>query len=149
MSETAEATKTKTPIHLWIVGVVTALWNAMGAMDYVMVELKNKDYMSEFTQAQVDFVTNYPVWIVAAWAIAVWGGLAGSVLLLMRKRLATKVFLVSWGAMVITTFYNYALSNGMEVFGSTGHLIFSSVIFLVALGLVFYARSMERRGVLR
>ena len=149
MSETPESETTKTPLHLWIVGVVTVLWNAMGALDYLMVELKNEAWMSSYSQAQVDFITNYPMWVVAAWAIAVWGGLAGSVLLLMRKRLATKVFLVSWGAMVLTTFYSYVLSNGMEAFGDAGTLIFSSVIFLVALGLVFYARAMERRAVLR
>jgi hypothetical protein len=121
----------------------------MGAMAYVMVEMKNEAYMSEFTPEQVDFVSSYPVWLVAAWAIAVWGGVLGSVLLLLRKHLAMSVFLVSWGAMAVTTFRNYVVSNGMEVFGSAFDLTFSAIIFLVALGLVFYARAMQKRGILR
>ena len=68
-------------------------------------------------------------------------------LLLMRKSLAVPVFVAPMAAMVITTFQNYVLANGLEVIG-TGGLVFSSVIFLVALGLVFYARTMRDRGVL-
>ena len=147
-AETSAEEVPATPIHLWFVGGVALLWNAMGAMDYVMVEMKHEGYMSEFTPEQVEFVTSYPMWMVSMWALAVWGGVLGSILLLMRKPLATKVFLVSWVTMVVTTFYNYVISNGLEVFGTPAHLTFSAIIFLVALGLVFYSRAMERRGVL-
>jgi len=58
------------------------------------------------------------------------------------------VFLVSFVAMVITTFHNYVLSNGMEIFGDVGSNVFTAVIFLVALGLFLYARAMDKKGVL-
>ncbi|MCP4895894.1 MAG: hypothetical protein GY906_02880, partial [bacterium] len=35
-----------TPIHLWIVGVLALLWNAMGAFDYLATQLKLEFYMS-------------------------------------------------------------------------------------------------------
>ena len=28
----------KTPVHLWIVGIVTLLWNALGAANYLMTQ---------------------------------------------------------------------------------------------------------------
>jgi hypothetical protein len=87
--------------------------------------------------------------VEGAWAIAVWGGVLGSVLLLLRRRLALPVFAVSFVAMVLTTIHNYFLSDGLEMMGGGGQLAFAAVIFLVALALVFYARAMAARGVLR
>ena len=145
MSETLE---TKTPVHLWIIGVVALLWNAVGAVDYVMTQTKNEAYMGQFTAEQLEFFYGLPMLIVAAWAIAVWGGVLGSVLLLLRKRLAVWVFLVSFIAMVITSIHNYGLSNGLEAIGDPFALVFSAVIFVVALLLYLYSRNQMLRGIL-
>ena len=117
MSETPDAGTHTTPRHVWVVGGIALLWNAFGAMDYVMTQTKNEAYMSSFTPEQLEFFYGFPAWVVAAWAIAVWGGVVGSVLLLVRKRFAVQAFLASLIGMVITTFHNYVLSSGFEVAG--------------------------------
>ncbi len=137
ISDIEQAGDAQTPKHLWVVGIVTVLWNAGGAYDYVMSQTQNESYMSAFTPEQLEFFLGFPAWVVAAWAIAVWGGVLGSILLLMRKSLALPVFIASLVAMVLTTFQNYVLSNGLEVSG-TGGLAFSAVIFMVAVALVFH-----------
>ncbi len=137
-----------TPRHLWVVGVIALLWNAVGAMDYVMTQTRNDAYMSSFTPEQLEFFYGFPAWVVAAWAIAVWGGVIGSVLLLSRKRFAVQAFLVSLTAMVITTIHNYVLSDGFEIMGDPFALLFTAAIFLAAVALLLYARAMQRRGVL-
>ena len=136
------------PRHLWVIGGIALLWSAMGALDYVMTQTKNEAYMSGFTPEQLAFFYGIPRWVVAAWAIAVWGGVLGALLLLLRRRLAVWVFLTSLLAMVVTTFHNYLLSNGMDVNGDAFSLGFTVLIFLIALGLFLYARAMDRRGVL-
>jgi hypothetical protein len=35
----------RTPVHLWIVGILSLLWNAMGCFDYVMTRMRNTDYL--------------------------------------------------------------------------------------------------------
>jgi hypothetical protein len=112
-----------------------------------MTQTRNESYMSQFTPEQLDFFYGFPTWVVAFWALAVWGGLLGTVLLLLGKRLAAPVLLGSLLAMVVTSVHNYLLSNGLEVSGGAG-LAFSGLIFLVALGLWVYARAMTRKGVL-
>jgi hypothetical protein len=136
-----------TPWHLWVVGILAVLWDSVGAFDYLMTETRNESYMSQFTPEQVEFFYGFPAWVVAFWALAVWGGLIGAVLLLLRRSLATPVLLGSLMAMVVTSIHNYALSNGLEVSGGAG-VAFSGLIFLVALALWMYARAMGRRGVL-
>ena len=148
MSEIQESDTRQTPWHLWVIGGIAVLWNAMGAFDYVMTQTGNEAYMSGFTPEQLAFFYGFPPWVVAAWAIAVWGGVLGALLLLLRRRLAVWVFLISLVSMVITTFHNYFLSNGMEVSGDAFSLIFTAAIFLIALALFLYARAMHKRNVL-
>jgi hypothetical protein len=139
----------KAPWHIWVVGVVSLLWNSVGSMDFVMTQTRNKAYMSAFTPAQLDFYYGFPIWIVAAWGIAVWGGVLGSLSLLIRKRQAVHLFFLSLICMVLTSIHNYALSNGFEIMGGMRALIFGATIFVIGVLLLVYARSMRKRGVLR
>ena len=148
MSETRETDVESTPWHLWVIGIVALVWSAMGAMDYVMTQTKNEAYMSGFTPEQLSFFYGIPAWAVATWAIAVWGGVLGALLLLIRRHHAVWVFLASLIAMVITTFQNYVLSNGMEIMGDPFSLGFTATIFLFALAFFLYARAMRKRKIL-
>ncbi len=148
MSEDQAISRGRTPWHLWVVGVLAVPWNAMGAFDYLMTQTRNEGYMSQFTPEQLEYFYGFPAWAVAFWAIAVWGGVLGAVLLLLKKKLAAPVLLVSFLSMVVTTIYNFGLSNGMEIMGSPGALAFSAAIFVVALLLYLYARGMTKKGVL-
>jgi hypothetical protein len=140
-------TRTATPVHLWIVGAVSLLWNLVGAYDYLMTQTQNEAYMARFTPEQLEYFYGFPMWVETFWALAVWGSVLGSILLLLRKGLAVPVFAVSFVSMVITAVYNYGLSNGLELMGGSA-LVFSLVIFVIALGLFLYARAMRARTVL-
>ena len=139
---------TRVPRHLWIVGGLSLLWNAIGALDYSASQLRIEAYMSQFTPEQLAYFYAFPAWAVAAWAIAVWGSLLGSLFLLLRKASAVWLFGVSIVAMVLTGIYSYVLTDGLALMG-TGGAIFTAVIWLIAFSLYFYARAMVRRGVLR
>jgi len=142
-------TRIHTPWHLWAIGVIGLLWNAMGAFDYVMTQTKNAPYMEMFTPEQLEYFTTFPTWVVASWAIAIWTAVLGSVLLLMRRRLAVFAFSVSFVAMVVTALHNFVLSspNMIDISG-VGAGVFSLAIFVVSALLLLYARGMRRGGVL-
>jgi len=137
----------KAPVHLWIVGIVSLLWNAVGAFDYLATKMRLDFYMSQFTAAQLEYFYSFPTWVVAAWAVGVWGALLGSLALLLRKALAVLLFGASILGLAVSSVYNFALTNGMEIMGSEGAM-FTGVIWLIALFLFFYARAMAKRGVL-
>ena len=148
MSDTQGNTSSNTTWHFWVIGIAALLWNCLGALDYVMTQTQNEEYMSQYTPEQLEYFYAFPAWLVADWAIAVWGGVLGAILLLAKKQLAVPVFLVSLIAMVISVLYTYGISNGMEVVGDAFSLVFTAVIFLIALALFLYARRMRERGVL-
>ena len=45
--------------------------------------------------------------------------------------------------------YNFVLTDGVAVMGVGGAVIFSAVIFAIAVALYLYARRLARTGVLR
>lgn len=137
----------RAPVHLWIVGVLTLLWNLMGAFDYLATELRFDAYMSQFSQEQLDYFYGFPWWAVAAWAIAVWLALAGSITLLLRRKWAVCLFGTSFLGLIVTTIYNFGLSNGAELMGP-GAVIFTAVIWVVAIFLVLYSWWLTKKGVL-
>jgi hypothetical protein len=137
----------KTPVHLWIVGVLALLWNTMGAFDYLASRLELEFYMSQFTPEQLAYFTSFPAWMVSFWALAVWSAFAGSIGLLLRKKWAFWAFAVGCASMLVTTIYNYGMTNGAEIMGATG-TIFTVVIWVIELFLLWYSWSMAKRGVL-
>ena len=100
----------KAPWHLWVIGIVTLLWNAGGAYDYLMNQTKNEAYLAMMTPEQIAYFESYPTWTVAVWAFGVWGAVLGSVLLLLRSRFALWSFVASFAGMVVNMAYGQPFS---------------------------------------
>jgi len=149
MSTTTDVT-IRTPWHLWLVGVIAVLFNAIGVFDFVMSMAQGASYLASagLTPAQIAHFQEMPGWMTAVWAIGVWGAMVGSVLILLRKKLAFPVFAVSLAAFLVNQLYTYVLTDGGEIMG--GQIAITSVV-IAALLLFFmwYSGLMARRGVLR
>ncbi len=103
---------TKTPVHLWIVGGLSLLWNCFGGYDYVMTQTSNAAYLAKCsTPEQRAFFDSFPLWMEATWALGVWGALAGSVLLLLRSRHAVTAFAVSLAGLALSTLWQFGFSG--------------------------------------
>lgn len=140
----------KAPIHLWIVGILSLLWNAGGAFDYVMSQTKNAGYMAQLSPEQAAFLDNLPTWFEASWAVGIWFSIAGSILLLLRSRFAVGAFLLSLIGLIVSSVYTYGLAEQRTVEeGGMAAIIFSIIIPVVLVLLLIYARRMNRKGVLR
>jgi hypothetical protein len=146
--ESNQAGRAAAPGHLWLVGILALLWNAMGAWDHWLTVTDPAVAMADQPPEMLEYVEAMPTWAVSAWGIAVYSAVLGSLLLLLRKRLAGPLFILSFVAMLATNVYTYVLSDGMQLHGSTGQLAFAAAIFVVALLLVVYTRAMCKRGVL-
>jgi hypothetical protein len=142
-------TTIKTPVHLWIVGGLSLVWNAFGAFDFLMTQAQSGAYMAQFTQEQLTYFYGFPAWADGAWALGVWGSVFGSIGILVRRRWATWAFGVSIVGLVGTTLYTMVLTNGTAIMGGVGSLIFSAIIWALTIALFVYARNMAAQGVLR
>ncbi|WP_337658494.1 hypothetical protein [Sphingorhabdus sp. Alg231-15] len=140
--------KPATPWHLWVVGVIAVIWNSGGAVDYTMTQMRNESYMSAFTPEQLDYFYAFPAWADAVWALGVWGAFIGSLLLLLRSRHAVVAFGISLVGLLGSTIYQMTVDMPVSLI-TPGIWIFTAAIWLSVILLIWYARMMTNKGVLR
>ena len=152
MATTAEG---RAPLHLWIVGILALLWNAWGGYDYVMTRMRDTEYLTSMMpgvdpNALLAYVDAYPIYAQIGWGLGVWGGVLGSILLLMRSRDAVWAFAASLLGMALSFGYMYLLAGPMPGQEDAGIMAyFPLVIVIVGIALLLYARAQHRNGVLR
>jgi hypothetical protein len=150
MTEAAQAKSSATPWHLWVVGVLGVLWNGFAAYDYVMTNTGGEAYLRSMnvSEEMIAYVMAMPSWMTAVWAIGVWGGLVGAVLLLLRMKWAVHVFAASLAAFLTSLVYYYVLSNGLEIMGAAS-LGLNGAILAGCIFFLWYAWFATKRGILR
>jgi len=150
----ATAVQSRTPIHLWIIGGIAALWGAFGGYDYVMTRMRDTNYLAEMMpgvdpNAFLDWIDGFPICADFGWGLGVWCGLIGAILLLMRNRYAVWAMGLSLLGAVLGLGYQIALAPPPPACADGPMFtIMPYVIILVAVALFAYARGMEKKGVL-
>lgn len=139
----------KTPMHLWVIGIVMILWNSIGCFDYTMTQTRNPEYLAQFSSAQLEYFNSFPAWADAAWAFGVWGAIAASILLLFRSRLAFYTYIISLGGLIISSGYHLFSGVELDTIGGVGGLIFTGLLYIIAIGQLFYSKNMIDKNVLR
>jgi hypothetical protein len=137
--------RARTPWHLWAVGAVTLLFNAMGAFSYTATRLGMLAELG-MTPEQIAFISGFPVWANAVWALGVWGALAGSLLILLRSRWAVWAMVVGTVGLVGTTLFSYVIADTPPEMQAPA---LDLTIWAVTLFLLVYAIRMTKGGVLR
>jgi hypothetical protein len=140
----------KAPWHLWLIGVIAALFNSIGVFDFVMSLAQGAKYQASagMTPDQIAHYQQMPNWMMVVWAVGVFGAFLASILLLLRRKLAWPVFVLSLAAFLVSLIYTYILTNGGAVMGQQ-MAITSAVIALLLVLFSGYSRFMAVRGVLR
>ena len=144
-----QAVSVRAPAHLWIVGFLSLLWNAFGCYDYFMTETANQAYLSKFPADVIAYSNSLPGWTTAFWAIGVWGGLAGAILLLGRSRYSVWAYALSFIGAVVGLGYQMFMTQ-MPASMSQGMMKFMPwLIILIAAFQLWYSWSAEKKGALR
>lgn len=136
------ASGVKAPWHLWLVGVLGALWNGFGCYIYTMAMIRDPETMASAPPEMVAAFEAAPAWSNGAWALGVWGGLAGSLLLLARSRFALHCFAISLLGLIGTTTYELSWDVPADE-------VQRLAIWAAALVLLGYSWTMRKRGLLR
>ena len=138
--------KPATPTHLWIVGVLSLLWNLFGCYDYLMSELSPASYFASMgmNAESAAYMAALPAWLIGFWALGVWGSLVGSLLLLARSRHAVTAFALSlFGLAVSQLTQAFLLHPPQPAPVGLTLTIWSALVFFL-----IYARSMAAKRVL-
>ena len=129
----------------WAGAIASLLFMAFGCMSYVMHVTLDPATLPIDQRAVMEAL---PVWMTAAFAIAVWVGLAGAVMLLLRRKLAEPLLLVSLVAATVQ-FSAYFLHGPLRDATSPDSLAIPIVIILLVWTIYWFARHSRQRGWLR
>ena len=142
----AQGNTPRTPWHLWVIGILGLLWSLMGVMSFLLTQMRVEAVMSRFPPQQRAYFESFPLWIVALWAINVFGGVIGCLLLLARKRPAVQALVVSAIATLAYNLGGLFLLGGMQVMRETDGVWLTFVPIVFAALLAYYAHAMSKKG---
>lgn len=128
----------------WIISVLALLWNIMGVAAYLGQAYMTEEVVKLLPQGEQDYHNNVPAWVTAVFATAVFAGVFGCVGLLMRKKRAVILFLISIIAVIAQSTYNLFIQKFMEV--PLQHMIWSLVVILIAIFLVWFSRNAAKKN---
>ncbi|WP_117880371.1 hypothetical protein [Aureibaculum luteum] len=137
--------KTKPPMWFWIISLISLLWNGMGVFQYLQQAYNTENFRVMYTDEQLSMIANTPSWAIAAFAIAVFGGLLGTFALLLRKKYARPLFLVSLIGIIVQMVYNLFISNAMEVYGP-GAIAMPIMVLVFGMILIWFSKKSIGKG---
>ena len=144
-----KAVSTTTPISFWVLVGLFLIWNLLGVFHYLTsVNATVESLVAQgMTIKQAEVFHNTPSYHYAVFALGVWSGLLGSVLLLLRKAWAVPVFLFS-AVMVIVSFVLDAVGGNLSALGLS-YLGIMTFTLMLALFEVWYSTRMKAHGILQ
>jgi hypothetical protein len=104
---------------------------------------------AELPAEQLTLMENTPAWATAAFAVAVWGGLLGCIALLLRKKWAKTLFVISLAGILVQMSHSFFMTNAAEVYGQVQGMIMPLLIIVIGIVLVLFARMAGKKGWLR
>ena len=138
-----DLTAARPPAWFRILSILGLLWTLLGVLMY-LIHVRIIEG-GEMTEAQRALEASVPPWVTAAFAVAVFAGLLGALGLVLLKRWAKPLLVLSLIAVLLQEGWTIFVSDGREVHGAAG-IAMPALIVLVAILLVWLANGGIRRG---
>ena len=135
--------KTVGSVHwsFWVIGAIALIWNVMGVINF-FVQM-NPDVLATYRESERAIVEGRPLWATIGFAIAVFGGALGCLLLLLRKSAAYYLFVASLLGVIVTM--THALGVGID-FGLGEILGIILMPLVVTVLLIWYSKQAKSKG---
>ena len=130
----------KTPLWFWLVAGLGLVWNIYGVYQFTGTLRSTPESLQAMglTTEQAQVYSSYPWWMTVAFAIGVFGGTAGCIGLLFKKRAATQIFLASLVGYIVL--YIGDITEGVFAALGSPQIIVLTVVVAIALGLFLFSR---------
>ncbi len=142
---TEEENQTTIPPWFWIVTSVALIWNIMGVGAFIQQATLTPEDLATMTAAQQELYISTPDWVNWIFAISVFGGVLGCLLLILKKAIAKIVLIISFVAVLIQMWFIFIGSKAVDSFGPGGALMPVMIVFIAA-GLVWLSLSSAKKG---
>ena len=140
--------KTSPPVWFWVISIIALLWYLMDTSAFYMRVFMTDDVIKAMPENQQHLYRNMPLWVNIVFAAEVFGGVLGCVGLLLRKKWALPLFVVSILGVLSQTFHVYFLSDAISTMGAPA-VVMPLLAILIGMGVIVLAKSATSKRWLR
>ena len=123
----------------WIISSMALVWNLMGVFNYLTQAFMTNEVLASLPKDQQLLYEDVPAWVTAAFATAVFSGTLGALLLLLKKKIASTFFILSFIGIIIQMTYGLLISENTNGYGPMG-LIMPLMIIAIGGYLIWYSK---------
>ena len=138
------------PTWFWIVSGIMLLWNliGLGIFGIMMSIIGNGEAMTaaKLNEAQQELINSTPSWVNIAFGVAVIFGVLACIALLMRRKFALPLFVISLLGVLVQNTYVFFMSNSVEIMEGVG---MAPLVILIAILLIPFTIFCLSKGWLR
>ena len=128
----------------WAIGTVALIWNVMGIMNFFWQ--MNVDTLAAMPELHRSIAESRPAWATGAFAIAVFGGALGCLLLLLRKSAAFYLLIASLIGVIVQIIPSLGMTGSTIDFRFFDILLTILMPLAVAVFLIWYSKQAESKG---
>jgi hypothetical protein len=128
----------------WVIGAFALIWNVLGSMNYL--SQMNADIVATLPETHRAIIEGRPAWATGGFAIGVFGGALGGLLLLLRKSTAIYLFIASLLGVILTMIHTIRIASSTIDFSAFEILIMILMPLVVAAFLTWYSKRAESKG---
>lgn len=143
-----EPAVSRIPALFRVIAVIAVAWNLVGVAMFFLQTGLEPERIAALPEQQRVVYEAMPSWLAVFYGIAVFGGLLGSLGLLLRRRWSVPVLAVSLAAVLVQMTVLYLVTPAWQASGVPG-LAMSLLIAGIAAFLLVYAHRASTRGWLR
>jgi hypothetical protein len=136
---------TRAPRWFVISVLIALLWNLLGCLAFFADLTLTPDDVAKLPAAQQALYAARPGWSVIATGIAVFGGTLGCIALLVKRKLAFWLFLLSLAGIIVQDISLFAPAGSAQLAGMVA-VVMQSIVLLVGIGLLLLSRKAIANG---
>jgi|TARA_B110000881_G_scaffold157933_1_gene140773 predicted MFS family arabinose efflux permease len=142
-------TKTKPNKSFLIIGILALLWNIMGLFQFIMAAFMQdtmlETYSETYTDQQMELFLNTPSWYYVVFGICTITGVLGSIAVLLKKKIAVPLFLVSLVTVLVVQGYWMLGTLAIALLG-TEAIIMPMLVIVTSIFLYFYCKGARQNN---
>ena len=123
----------------WGISSMALIWNLIGVFNYLTQAFMTDEILATLPKDQQAVYQDVPAWVTAAFAIAVFSGSFGALLLLLKKKIASTFFILSFAGITAQMTYGLLINENSDSYGPLGLFM---PLMIIAIGgyLIWYSK---------
>ena len=136
------------PVWFWVISFVALLWYLMDTSAFFMRVLMTEEMIASMPENQQHLYRDMPLWVNIVFACEVFGGTLGCLSLLLRKKWALPILVISLLGVLAQTSNIWLLTDAISVMGAPA-VVMPLVAIVIGAAMIILAKSAISKGWLR